>query len=123
MKVRVSAAHVTDDGTWRHPGDVLEVERAEGRRLVGEGMAELYGSERNRKDAPGPMSPTTVVGPVSEDVGPVTAPTVKELRAIAHDRGITTAQAKEAWRLEHTGAPSSTVLAPTTADESTDEKE
>lgn len=120
MKVRVSITHQAPDGSWRYPGDVLEVERAEGRQLVGEGRAELYGSERNRKDAPEPISPTTVVGPVSEDVEPVTAPTVSELRRLAKDRGITTAQAKEAWRLERTGAPGSTVLPPTT---STDEKE
>ena len=118
MRVRVSITHEVD-GEWRHPGDVLDVDRAEGRRLVGEGFAELYGSERNRKDAPGPMSPTTVVGPVSEDVEPTTAPTVKELQAMAKERGITVAQAKEAWRLEHTGAPGSTVMPPTT--DSTDE--
>jgi hypothetical protein len=119
MKVRVSIAHEVD-GEWRRPGDVLEVDRAEGRRLVGEGFAELYGSERNRRDAPEPQSPTTVVGPVSEDEEPVKGPTVKELQALARERGITTREAREAWRLEHTGAPASTVLPPTT---STNEKE
>jgi aryl-alcohol dehydrogenase-like predicted oxidoreductase len=112
VKLKVSVTHEVD-GKWRHAGDVIDVDDAEARRLVGEGFAQVQGSARNRKDAPEPYNPTTVVGPVSEDVEPTTAPTVAELKAIAKERDITIAAAKEAWRLEHTGAPSSTVLGPT----------